>query len=192
MRSARLAASVAAAGTVAGAAVGGYVGLVTGSLTLDLGIGRQIRPLGPISLVIAAPRQTVYDAAAAPYSLRPSRALQAKVQVLERGSDMVLAAHRTPVGGRLTAITVETVTFDPPREIRFRLLRGPVPFVEETFTFTEHDHATTTLIYQGTLGTDLWAVGQAWGRLVGSSWEDAVAKSLAEIKQASERATGAR
>ncbi len=184
MRASRVATSAAAAGV---AAVGGYLGLVTGSITVDLGVGRRTRPLGPATIRIDAPREAVYAAATAPYTLRPTRAMSAKVQVLERGTDMVLAAHRTPVGGRLTAVTVETVTFDPPREIRFRLLRGPVPYVEETFTFTEHEDGTTTLSYQGTLGTDLWAIGRAWGDLVARSWEGAVAGSLAQIKGASER-----
>ena len=41
---------------VAGAAaIGAYVGLVTGRVTLDLGIGRRTRPLGPFDLDIAAP-----------------------------------------------------------------------------------------------------------------------------------------
>ena len=35
-----------------------------------------------------------------------------KVEILERAGQMVLAAHRTPVGSRLTAVTVDTVTLD--------------------------------------------------------------------------------
>jgi hypothetical protein len=30
------------------AAIGAYIGVVTGRLTLDLGIGRRTRPLGPL------------------------------------------------------------------------------------------------------------------------------------------------
>ncbi|MGH3464327.1 MAG: hypothetical protein ACRDP9_22895 [Kribbellaceae bacterium] len=48
------------------------------------------------------------------------------VEVLERGIDMVLAAHCTPIRGRLRATTVETVRFQPPALIDFRLVRGPV------------------------------------------------------------------
>jgi hypothetical protein len=40
---------------------------------------------------------------------------------------MVLAAHRTPIRGRLVAVTVETVTFALGERIGFRLLRGRVP-----------------------------------------------------------------
>jgi hypothetical protein len=51
-----------------------------------------------------------------------------KLRVLDRGTDMVLAEHYTPVHhGRLTAATLETVTFDRPHRIGFRLVCGPVP-----------------------------------------------------------------
>src|SRR5215207_1368401 len=76
----------AAAGT---AAIGAYVGLVRGRLTIDLGIGRRTRPLGPLHLDIAAPRETVYAAAAAPYAGRQPRAMQEKVEILERAGQMV-------------------------------------------------------------------------------------------------------
>ena len=45
---------------------------------------------------------------------------------------MVLAAHYTR-SGRLTTTTVETVRFERPERIWFRLLRGPVPHVLERF-----------------------------------------------------------
>jgi hypothetical protein len=39
--------------------------------------------------------------------------MSGKLQALDRGTDMVLAEHYTPVHhGRLTAATLETVTFD--------------------------------------------------------------------------------
>jgi hypothetical protein len=170
----------------AGGATGLYAGLVTGALTVDLGVGRRTRPLGPIQVSIAAQRQRVFDAAAAPYAERPTRALREKVRILDRAGPMVLAAHRTPVGGRLTAVTVETVVLDPPDRIRFRLLRGPVPYVEETFTFTEA-HGSTTLTYTGELGTDLWALGRRWGDLVARTWEATVRDSLDQIKTEAER-----
>ncbi len=40
--------------SLAAAAGGGYALLVRGALTLDLGIGRRVRPLGPIARTIAA------------------------------------------------------------------------------------------------------------------------------------------
>lgn len=172
---------------LAGAATtGAYVGLVTGRLTLDLGIGRRTRPLGPLHLDIAAPRETVYAVAAAPYADRQTRAMREKVEILERVGQMVLAAHRTPVGSGWTAVTVETVTLDPPNRMGFRLLRGPVPHVIETFTFAETADGTR-LTYTGELGTDLWRLGQAWGHLVARSWVQAVRDSFAAVKTESER-----
>ena len=182
----RLLVATSCAALAGAAAAGAYIGAVTGRLTLDLGIGRRTRPLGPLHLDIAAPRETVYAAAAAPYADRQTRAMREKVQILERASQMVLAAHRTPVGSGLTAVTVETVTLDPPSRMGFRLLRGPVPHVTETFTFDE-TAAGTRLTYSGELGTDLWRLGQAWGELVARSWVQTVRDSMAAIKTESER-----
>jgi len=165
---------------------GGYVGLVTGRLTLDLGIGRRGRPLGPLIVDVEAPREMVFAAAAAPYAERRPRALRDKVEILERIDHMVLAAHRTPVGGRLTAVTVETVILEPPSRIGFHLVRGPVPHVVESFDF-ETTTEGTRLTYTGELGTDLWRVGELWGDLVARSWEAAVRTSLEAIKAEAER-----
>ncbi|MET9969499.1 SRPBCC family protein [Streptomyces sp. NPDC006356] len=179
-------AAVATAVAGAGAAAG-YLGLVTGALPLDVGVGRRRRPLGPQTVDIAAPRELVFDVIAQPYLGRATRAMREKVQVLERGSDMVLAAHRTPVaGGRLTATTVETVRFTRPERIDFRLVRGPVPAVAESFTLTEHGPGTR-LVYEGELATDLWRAGQWWGGLVAPRWETTVAASLAAVRQEAER-----
>jgi hypothetical protein len=49
----------------------------------------------------------------------------------------------------------------------FRLLRGPVPHVIETFAFDETADGTR-LSYSCELGTDLWRLGQAWGDQVRS------------------------
>ena len=170
-----------------GAGAGLYLGLVTGAVTLDLGIGRRTRPLGPLEVTIEAPRQRVYDVATAPYAVRQSRAMREKVQILERGDGMVLAAHRTPIGGRLVATTTETVTFDPPQRIGFRLLRGPVPHVVEAFDLIEVDAGVTLLRYEGVLGADLWALGQRWASVVARSWEEAVRTSMAQVKAGAER-----
>lgn len=81
---------------------------------------------------------------------------------------------------------METVTLDPPHRIKFRLLRGPVPYVVETFDF-EPSPGGTRLTYTGELGTDLGHVGELWGNLVARSWEGAVRTSLAAIKVEAER-----
>lgn len=168
------------------AAIGGYLGLVTGALAPDLNLGRRVRPLGPLTVEIAAPRELVFDVIAQPYLGRATKAMREKVRVLERGSDMVLAAHSTPLGGRLVAITVETVRFTVPERVEFRLVRGPVPHVVEQFVLTDHG-GQTRVDYHGELGTDLGPVGQRWGNLVAATWERTVAASFATIKAEAER-----
>ncbi|TDC23108.1 SRPBCC family protein [Streptomyces sp. 8K308] len=164
-----------------------YLGLVTGAVPVDVGWGRRTRPLGPRAVDIAASRETVFDVVAEPYLGRTPRAMEGKVRVLERGSDLVLAEHRTPVaGGRLAAVTVETVRFTRPERIDFRLVRGPVPYVIESFVLTEAA-AGTRLAYGGELGTDLWRVGQWWGTAVAARWEATVAASLASVRDEAER-----
>lgn len=180
---ARLAGGAAIGG---GAAVAGYVGLVTGAISPDLGLGRRLRPLGPLDVDIAAPRDLVFDVIAQPYVGRQTRAVAEKIKILERGADMVLAAHFTRVHKKLVARTVETVRFARPERVDFRLVRGPVPHVVEVFTLTEHDSGTR-LDYHGELGTDLWGLGRWWGDLVAEKWEQVVAGSLASIQAEAER-----
>ena len=88
-----------------------------------------------------------------------------KLEVLERGSDMALAAHFTPLGSRLIVKTVEMVRFEPPGRVAFRLLRGPVPHLTETFELRAPDDGTE-LEYRGEIGTDPWALGSWWAALV--------------------------
>jgi hypothetical protein len=159
--------------------------VVRGSLTVDLGVGRRYRPLGPFTFRIAAPREVVFDVVSAAYLRKTPRALQAKLEVLERGEDVVLAAHYTHTYG-LTATTVETVRFEPPERVHFRLVRGPVPHVVEQFALHESDGGTE-LEYSGELGTDLWALGSAWGAAVARTWEATVRDSLESVKLEAER-----
>ena len=113
--------------------------------------------------------------------------MSGKLQVLQRGTDMVLAEHYTPVHrGRLIAATLETVTFDRPHRIGFRLVRGPVPQITEEFTLTEED-GTTRLDYSGELGTDFGTVGQWWADRVAAAWEAAVRSSFTSIRTEAER-----
>jgi hypothetical protein len=177
----------------AGVTAAGYVGLVTGACPVDLGIGRRVRPLGPQLVEMAAPREVVFDVIAQPYLGRTPRALADKLRVLEHGSDMVLAAHFTPLGGRLglVAQTVETVRFTRPERVDFRLVRGPVPHVVEAFVLTERaGGAGIRLAYDGEIGADLWLLGQRWCELVARRWERTVAASLAGVKAEAERRAG--
>ncbi|MEP7019201.1 MAG: SRPBCC family protein [Pseudonocardiales bacterium] len=174
------------AGAMAGAGVAGYLGLVSGAVPIDVGVGRRTRPLGPLTVDIAAARDVVFDVLAEPYLGRQSRAVAEKIHVLERGTDMVLAAHRTPIRGRLVAITVETVRFTRPERVDFRLVRGPVPLVVEQFVLRQSEGGTE-LTYTGELGTDLWALGQRWGDIVAGRWERTVAASFATVQAEAER-----
>lgn len=180
MRGLAVAAGVALVGGL------GYRLVVTGELTLDTGIGREVQPLGPLTVPIAAQRETVFDVIAAPYLGRTPRAMAGEIEVLERGSDMVLAAHHTPVGWGMVATTVETVRFERPATVAFRLLRGPVPHVVEEFRLDD-DAGSTRLTYGGEIGTDFWRLGRWWGDKVAAKWVATVRGSLERIGAEAER-----
>jgi hypothetical protein len=167
-------------------ALGGYLGLVTGAVPVDIGIGRRTRPLGPFAVDIDARREIVFEVLSEPYLARQTRAMSDRIRILERGSDMVLAAHRTPIRGGLIATTVETVRFTVPDRVDFRLTRGPVPHVLEQFLLSGHG-GQTRLEYTGELGTDLWSLGLRWGNIVARPWEKAVHTTFAAVKAEAER-----
>ena len=176
---------IAAAGGAALLAAGGLL-VARAGLTLDLGVGRRLRPLGPIRMQIAAPPEIVFDVIAAPYLHKTPRAMRDKLEVIERGSDLVLAAHHTPLAPGLTVTTVETVHFERPHRISFRLVKGPVPHVVERYELQPRDGGTA-FDYRGELGTDLWALGSCWGAVVAPSWERTVATSLEGVRAEAER-----
>lgn len=163
----------------------GYRLLASGAVTIDVGVGRRLRRLGPVRWEISAPREVVFDVIAGPYLGRTPRALEDKLQVWERASDMVLAAHFTPVKCGTTT-TVETVRFERPARIDFRVVRGPVPHVKESFILGAAE-AGTTLTWEGELGTDLWALGSWWGNRVAHSWQQAVRSSIRTVIAEAER-----
>jgi hypothetical protein len=163
-----------------------YVLIIRGALTLDLGIGRRVRPLGPIEVKIAADPETVFDIIAVPYLGKTPHAMENKLRVLERGTDMVLAEHLTEVGRGQTAVTVETVHFERPHTIRFRLVRGPVPHVTETFDMRPDDGGTS-FTYTGEIGADFWGLGAWWANQVAVKWEKTVEGSVASVKEEAER-----
>lgn len=170
---------------IAGIGTGVFGLLARGGLTIDLGIGRSLRPLGPLTMAIDAPRELVFDVISAPYLGRTPRALEKKLRVVERGEDMVLAEHFTDVG-RFVTTTLETVRFRPSSHVDFRLVRGPVPHVVEWFELREVDGGTE-LEYGGELGMDLWALGRWWADAVAARWEAAVQSSLDGVKAEAER-----
>jgi hypothetical protein len=163
----------------------GYRLLTSGAATIDVGVGRTVRSLGPRTWDIAAGRELVFDVIAFPYLGRTPHALEDKLQVWERGSDMVLAAHFTPVKCGV-ATTLETVRFERPERIDFRVVRGPVPHVVESYVLGETE-AGTRLTWSGELGTDFWALGAWWGDRVARAWDKAVRSSLEAVVAEAER-----
>jgi hypothetical protein len=130
---------------------------------------------------------------AVPYQRTP-RAMKDELAVWERGSDMVLAAHFTEIKCGTTT-TLETVRFQRPERIDFRVVRGPIPHVVESFLLYEEEPGTR-LRWEGELDTDFWAAGEWWGARVARQWERAVRRSIAAVtteaedEQPAERATG--
>jgi hypothetical protein len=163
----------------------GYRLLTSGAATIDVGVGRRVRSLGPRSWEIAAAREIVFDVIAGPYLGPTPRALEDKLEVWERGSDMVLAAHFTPVKCGV-ATTLETVRFERPERIDFRVVRGPAPHVVESYVLDETVDGTR-LTWAGELGTDFWALGAWWGDRVARTWDRAVRASIEPVVAEAER-----
>jgi hypothetical protein len=168
-----------------------YVGVVTGRVTIDLGVGRRRQALRPLEIEIDAPRDLVFDVISAPYLGRTPKAMEAKLRVLQRGGDLVLAEHRTVARRGLTAVTLEMVRFLRPERVEFALVRGPVPALTEAFELSENTDRTR-LRYSGELETDLWRAGQLWGGMVARDWTSAVEASLEVIRSEAERQASAR
>ena len=161
----------------------------SGAVTIDSGVGRRVRALGPVTWEIAADRETVFEVIASPYLGKTPRSMKDSLHVWERGRDMVLAAHYTKVKCGVTS-TVETVQFERPDRINFRLVRGPVPHVRESFVLKAADRGST-LTWEGELGTDFGELGVLWGNVVARSWEKAVRSSMKAIITEAERRSGA-
>lgn len=182
---------IGASATVAAGGAAVFFLASRGLLALDLGIGRSVHPLGPITVRIRAPRDLVFEIVAAPYLGTLPASMEGKIEILERHGDLVVALHRTPLP-LSDAITVESVAFERPERVTFKLLRGPVPHVSEEFLLEERD-GETEFTYTGELGADLWAFGRLYGgRIVKPVWEKVVRESLAQVKAAAEDRAAAR
>jgi hypothetical protein len=171
-----------------GLLAGAFLLLAMGRLHLDLGWGRSIHPLGPITIGIDAPRELVFEIVAAPYL---GRANAAGIDVLARDRRLVVAAHHTKVHF-YTARTVEVIEVDPPARIGFRHLTGPVPHAVEEFMLTgDGDHSE--LRYTGEIGIDYFVLGRIAGRRwVRPQWERAVRAHLDDVKARAERRSARR
>lgn len=180
-------------GAVLAGGVATLVGLMArGRLTLDLRWGRTRHDLGPLTTTVAAPRELVFEQISGPYLGRVPAQMRDRLEVVERGEDLVVATHRTPVGF-FTSETVEAVGFEPPARVRFRHLRGPVPHAVEEFVLDEVDDGVTAITYRGEIGLDLWGVGWLAARWVTRPvWEEEVAAALDRIRQGAERRAAAR
>jgi hypothetical protein len=172
-----------------GSVAAGFLLLAMGRLSLDLGWGRSIHPLGPITLRIEAPRDLVFEMLEAPYKGRaPSGS---GIEVIARGDALVVAAHHTKVHF-YTARTVEAVEFEPPDRIGFRHLAGPVPHAVEQFTL-EGSNGGTEIHYGGEVGIDFFLLGRiAARRWVRPQWERAVRKHLEGLRDRAEQRSAAR
>jgi hypothetical protein len=158
--------------------------LAMGRLHLDLGWGRSVHRLGPITTSIAAPRELVFEMIAAPYLGRTPGG--SGIDVLVRGEDLVVAAHDTRVHF-YTARTVEAIDFDAPRRVGFRHLTGPVPYAVEEFALEDVD-GDTELHYEGEIGIDFFAFGRIAARhWVRPQWERVVREHLEDLKRRAER-----
>jgi hypothetical protein len=164
-------------------AAGLFLLLAMGRITLDLGWGRSVHPLGPIALRIAAPRDLVFEMIEAPYV---GRAGGSGIEVIAQGDRLVVAAHHTKVHF-YTARTVEVVEFDPPGRVSFRHLGGPVPYAEEQFALTEAEGGTE-IEYSGEVGIDFSVLGRVAGRhWVRPQWERTVREHLEDLKARAEQ-----
>jgi hypothetical protein len=172
--------------------IGSLVFFMTrGWLTLDLGWGRTLRPVGPIVSRIEAAPEFVFEQISAPYLGRTPSALWEKIEVLDRSDRLAVAAHRTKLRW-FESVTVESVAFEPPIRIAFRHLRGPVPHAVEEFLLRE-EGVGTRLEYRGELGIDFWVLGRIAGRIwVVPTWEKAVRASLEHIRVQTEQRARAR
>jgi hypothetical protein len=169
-------------------AAGAFLLLAMGRLTLDVGWGRSVHPLGPITFPIEAARDLVFEIIAAPYTGRaPS---DSGIDVLARGGELVVAAHLTRVHF-YTARTVEIVEFEPPSRVGFRHLAGPVPYAVEQFELDESG-GRTELRYTGQVGIDFFVLGRLAARYwVRPQWERAVREHLEDVKGSAEQRAAA-
>ncbi len=163
---------------------GMFLLLAMGRLHLDLGWGRSLHELGPITVPIAAPPELVFEVIAAPYLGRTTRG--SGIEVVARSDSLVVATHYTPVHF-YTARTVEVVDLEAPTHVGFHHLTGPVPHAVEEFTLSEVD-GDTELRYGGELGIDFFVLGRTAARhWVRPQWERVVREHLEDLKRRAEQ-----
>jgi uncharacterized protein YndB with AHSA1/START domain len=176
------------AALLVGLIAGAFLLLAMGRMHLDLGWGRSIHPLGPITVAIDAPREIVFEIIAAPYL---GRVRVPEIDVLARDRRLAVAAHHTKVHF-YTARTVEVIELEPPSRVGFRHITGPVPHAVEEFVLTG-DGDRSELRYSGEIGIDFFILGRVAGRRwVRPQWEATVREHLDDVKERAERRSGPR
>jgi hypothetical protein len=171
-----------------GLIAGALLLLAMGRLHLDLGWGRSIHSLGPITIAIAAGGEIVFEILAAPYA---GRARVEGIDVLARDERLAVAAHHTKIHF-YTARTVEVIELDPPSRLAFRHLTGPVPYAIEEFSVSG-DGSRSELRYTGEIGIDFFILGRLAGRhWVRPQWERTVRSHLEDVKRRAERRSARR
>jgi hypothetical protein len=169
-------------------AAGAFLLLAMGRLSLDLGWGRRVHALGPITIPISAPRDLVFEVLSAPYTGRAPTG--SGIEVLARSDALVVAAHHTKVHF-YTARTVEAVEFESPSRVGFRHLTGPVPYAIEQFEL-EESNGGTELHYSGEVGIDFFVLGRVAARYwVRPQWERTVREHLEDVKDRAEQRAAA-
>jgi polyketide cyclase/dehydrase/lipid transport protein len=159
-----------------------FLALAMGRAHLDLGVGRSLHQLGPITTTIRAPRELVFEIIAAPYLGHSS---VPGIEVLASSQGLVVARHQTRVHF-YTAQTTEAIEFTPPTHVGFRHLSGPVPHALEEFALEETD-AGTELHYSGEIGIDFFILGRMAARYwVRPQWERVVSAHIEDLKERAE------
>lgn len=165
-------------------AAGLFLLMAMGRLTLDLGWGRSVHRLGPITMQIAAPRDLVFEMINAPYAGRAPGG--SGIEVIARDDHLVVAAHHTKIHF-YTARTIEVIELQPSSRVSFRHIGGPVPHAEEQFALTETEDGTK-IEYSGELGIDFFILGRVAGRRwVRPQWEGTVREHLEDLKGRAEQ-----
>jgi hypothetical protein len=163
---------------------GAFLLLAMGRLHLDLGSGRSLHELGPITVRIRAPLELVFEIIAAPYLGQPPTG--SGIELLARSPELVVAAHHTPVHF-YTARTVEAIDFERPARVGFKHLTGPVPHAVEEFVLSEVEGGTE-LRYGGEIGIDFFVLGRIAARhWVRPQWERVVREHLDDLKRRAEQ-----
>ncbi|MGI8659124.1 MAG: SRPBCC family protein [Candidatus Limnocylindria bacterium] len=138
-------------------------------------------PIPPVRAHIAAPRELVFEMAAAVGGSLPDGPPHAS-ELVSRNGDVLIVRFSAPAPFRFFGF-VEEVTLSPPTRIDYRVLKGPLDHVEESLEFHE-DAGMTTVIYGGVVGHRIPLVAR-FVAVPAYRWY--MTRTLAALKKAAER-----